>query len=121
VGDMGKEEYVEKLEKTIDELKKEIKILKKQVQVVNIVEINQDFHETRELVLEQKEKETKYKELREKWECYSCGRGLLRIHKFMLPNNKERYFRKCSFCTYRTQLKDFSENVEGLYHNQKIS
>lgn len=115
------DEYVEKLEKTIDELKKEIKTLKKQVQVVNIVEINKDFQETRELVLEQKEKEIKYKELREKWECYSCGRGLLRIHKFVLPNNKARYFRKCSFCQYRTDLKDFSEKVEGLFYNQKAS
>jgi hypothetical protein len=114
------DEYVDKLEKTIEALKKEIKALKKQVQVVNIVEINQDFQETRELVLEQKEKEIKYKELRDKWGCYSCGRGLLRIHKFTLPNNQSRYFRKCSFCKYRTNLKDFSEKVEGLFYSQNV-
>lgn len=112
---MSNESYIEKLEKTVDELKKEIKSLKKQLNIVNIVEVNESFNETRQYVLAEKERTERLNELRAKWGCFSCGRGILKIHKFTLPNKKERYFRKCSFCEYRTSLKDYSEDVDGLH------
>ena len=44
----------------------------------------------------------------EKWECHECKEGVLKM--IIVPNN--RYFRKCSLCTNRTEVKELTDSVE---------
>lgn len=65
-----------------------------------------------ELTLEEigKDKTNTIKAMTEKWACRDCTEGILKL--IIVPGNK--YFRKCSVCPKRTELKDYHDNVEGV-------
>lgn len=51
--------------------------------------------------------------LEEKWKCYHCDDGVLRLVMFHRMG-KPYYFRKCDGCTHRTKMKPYNEEVEGV-------
>jgi len=65
-----------------------------------------------ELTLEEigKTKNNSIKALTDKWGCFKCNEGVLKL--IIVPGN--RYFRKCSMCVHRTELQEYTENVEGM-------
>lgn len=59
------------------------------------------------------DKESIKQTLEEKWKCYKCGIGILRLI-ILFKMNKEHYFRKCDNCGKRTKLKEYTKTVEGI-------
>lgn len=57
------------------------------------------------------EKKLKFEDLKRKWACHkdNCD-GILLL--YMIPNS--RYFRMCNSCDNRTEVKEYSEEPEGL-------
>ena len=56
------------------------------------------------------EKKLKFEDLKAKWKCFKCNEGVMRL--IIIPDN--RYFRKCSTCTHRTETKEYEELPEGI-------
>lgn len=56
------------------------------------------------------EKKDKFEDLKQKWKCFECNEGILKL--IIVPNN--RYFRKCSCCEKRTEVKEIEGNLEGI-------
>lgn len=52
------------------------------------------------------------KKLEKKWECFTCGKGVMRL--ITLNRAGEPYYmRKCDKCDNRTKLKKYTNDVEG--------
>ena len=59
------------------------------------------------------DKTDRFSELERKWRCHKCQEGILRL--IIVPGlETNRYFRKCSLCENRTQVKEYTEEVEGI-------
>lgn len=59
------------------------------------------------------DKKDRFSELQRKWKCYHCPDGILRL--MIIPGgDSNRYFRKCSMCEHRTEVKTYNEEVEGI-------
>lgn len=43
-----------------------------------------------------------------RWKCFSCNDGLLKL--IIVPGN--RYLRKCSNCTHRTDVQELTDEVD---------
>ncbi len=43
-----------------------------------------------------------------RWKCHKCEEGLLKL--IIVPSN--RYFRKCSNCTHRTEIQELHNEVD---------
>lgn len=53
----------------------------------------------------------KFSELQKKWKCYQCEDGILKL--IIVPGNENsRYFRKCSVCSKRTDIKELTDDVD---------
>ncbi len=57
-----------------------------------------------------KNKDQSISTLVNKWKCFKCDEGFLKI--IIVPGN--RYFRKCNCCENRTSVKELTEDVEGI-------
>lgn len=57
-------------------------------------------------------RQVRQKDVEQKWECYECGEGILRIIVFNRANDTV-YLRKCDNCGKRTKMKKFNEEVKG--------
>lgn len=108
---------IKKLEHEITRLKSElrtydkvfnrnIEFLKKEVDGVSLEDLIHGVNDGMDLP--EIKKELSVKELTDKWKCYKCEDGVL---KFMIiPNNK--YFRSCTKCSHRTEVKELHNEVE---------
>lgn len=58
-------------------------------------------------------KEETYQEFKQKWKCFSCNLGIMKITIISRQDGKF-YFRRCTEpkCGHRTELKQFTEDVE---------
>lgn len=56
------------------------------------------------------EKGMTLQELTDKWRCFKCPTGILKL--IIVPNN--RYFRKCTQCENRTEVQELTDEVEGI-------
>lgn len=68
-----------------------------------------------ELTLKQikDDKKDRFSEIQRKWKCHKCEDGILRL--IIVPGiETNRYFRKCSMCSHRTKVQEYTENVEGI-------
>lgn len=61
------------------------------------------------------EKGQKFSDMEEKWKCFECDVGILKILIFRNRDGSQ-YFRKCSNpkCQHRTKPKVYNNNVEGI-------
>lgn len=89
-------------------LKRENQQLRKQLDKL------ENYSNLRGLARQQYEENVKStKSLAEKWACWQCGRGILRI--IIVPQRDgEYYYRQCDHCTKRTKKQKYSKEVEGL-------
>jgi predicted nuclease with TOPRIM domain len=56
-----------------------------------------------------------FSEMEDKWKCYKCQTGILKIVLFTMGDNT-KYFRMCSNdkCKKRTLPKDWNDSVKGI-------
>jgi hypothetical protein len=112
---------IKRLEHEVKKLKSELRTLEvalgknvmflktktKQYTVEELIQGAQD-----EMNLEQigEAKDHTFDALTEKWRCYVCNEGFLKL--IIVPN--QRYFRKCTTkeCTHRTEVKTLTEDVD---------
>ena len=69
-----------------------------------------DSHERQDSALVEQQKK---QELENKWNCYECGSGVMRlviIHRAGEPY----YIRKCDHCDNKTKMKKYTDEVEGV-------
>lgn len=96
-------------------LKRENARLKKELDRIDISK----YEHLAELVAQQSfediqvEKKSKKQKLLDKWECYECKEGHMRIHILQRPDGLF-YYRKCSICRNKTKLQKYDESVEGI-------
>lgn len=116
--------HIRKLEKEITKLKSELRtydrafqknvvFLKEKTKDLSVEELIKGAEE--ELTLKQikNDKVDRFSELQRKWACYDCNEGILRL--IIVPGREtNRYFRKCSMCEKRTEVKEYTEEVEGI-------
>lgn len=64
----------------------------------------------REMTLEaiKEDKVHRFEDLKAKWACFDCNEGVLKM--LVIPGN--RYFRKCTVCEKRTEVKELTEDVD---------
>lgn len=111
--------HIRKLDKEISRLKSELKtynaafsknivFLKNQTKNFSIEELIEGAK--MDLTLEQinQEKQNTFKAMEERWKCWKCGEGVLKM--IVVPSN--RYFRKCTLCENRTEAKELTDDVD---------
>ena len=116
--------HIRKLENDIARLKSELRTTEKAFQK-NIIFLQEKTNEMsmeelikgaeQELTLKQikNDKTDRFTELERKWKCFGCNEGILRL--VIIPGGENnRYFRKCSMCSKRTEVKTYTEEVEGI-------
>lgn len=109
------QDELQKLKRENDRLKRQVSSLRKQIARVDIDRYENlqdlihkyDQEEAAEIIA----KEVKAKE--EKWRCYECPDGILRL-KVIQRQDGTFYYRKCDKCTNKTKLKKWDKNVEGV-------
>lgn len=98
---------------------KENEKLKRQISKLRkvIARIDLDRYENlRDIILQQEnvkaDTEPKKAEL-ERWKCFECNDGVLRLKVF---ENRAgiRYYRKCDNCSNRTKAQNYTKDVEGI-------
>jgi ribosomal protein S20 len=113
--------HIHKLEKENNKLKSELKtyekafsknitFLKEKTNDLSLEDLINGAKE--DLTLKEIKKDTAYRfeDLKQRWKCFQCNEGVLRL--MIIPGN--RYFRKCSMCSHRTEAQDYTEEVEGI-------
>lgn len=101
---------------------KENEKLKRQISKLRkvIARIDLDRYENlREMILQHEEEnqievavQKKQKEA-EKWKCFECGEGTMRM-KIFETRAGARYYRKCDNCPNRTKAQNYTKDVEGV-------
>ena len=99
-------DLLEKLKKENKHLKRELKRARKMLDRYDVAEqkglINED-------IIVPSKKRQKEKELLEKWRCYECENGILRL--IIIGN---RYLRKCDQCGKNTKSQIWDSSVKGI-------
>jgi hypothetical protein len=104
---------IQKQRYEIEKLKRENKRLTKQLNKYDLnhhVELHDILEESYEKE-EQITREQLEENLKEKWRCFECKEGSLKI---VIINRIDGlyYFRKCENCPKRTKLKKYNENIK---------
>lgn len=112
-------------DKEVDKLKSElktletafqenIKFLKGKTARLDLQELLKGAKKNESLKEIEDNKNFTFKELEEKWKCYKCNVGIMRLIIFNRPDGKH-YIRACSNksnCQNRTEAKKWHDNVE---------
>ena len=93
---------------------KNVKFLKgvtKDLSVKDLISAAKKDMNLKELQLQKEAEPT----LEEKWKCWSCGVGVLKLLVYR-EGPQRKYFRKCNAqkCNNRTKPQDYNEEVEGV-------
>jgi hypothetical protein len=108
-------DQLQRLKYENQKLKKENSRLRKLIQRG---QADQDLlHELITKQNEESELEQKEKLLKNKWRCYECSEGVLKIH-IMKRLDGIFYWRCCSNpeCGHKTKLQRYTKDVEGIKH-----
>jgi hypothetical protein len=108
-------DQLQRLKYENQKLKKENSRLRKLIQRG---QADQDLlHELITKQNEESELEQKEKLLKNKWRCYECQEGVLKIH-IMKRLDGIFYWRCCSNpeCGHKTKLQRYTKDVEGIKH-----
>lgn len=95
-------------------LKKQVASLRKQLDRLDLD--SSKYDDLRELVnrqYEEEEKQKNTKKLKEKWKCFKCGQGTLKL-LILDRNDGSFYFRKCDHCDHRTNMQKYNDKIEGI-------
>lgn len=116
----GSKEFseVQRIRKEIEKLKRENASLRKQLSRVDINRYNDIQELVNQNEMEERNQASRSKNLaylKEKWKCFKCGVGFLKI--FLLPRRDGVfYFRRCSTksCPHRTKAQKYTTEIEGI-------
>lgn len=94
---------------------KNIQFLKGKTKDLTLQELIDGAKKEQDLKSIEVQKEVTFKEMEQKWKCFKCGTGVMKIISYMRPDGRW-YIRKCTNdkCTNRTNAQPWSDNVEGL-------
>lgn len=101
-----------KLKRTVQSLRKQLSRIDvdryQQLQELVDTQVKEDkqFHD-------EPRRESKREEAKEKWRCFECGEGFLRLLVLNRPDGVF-YIRKCSDCRHKTRVKRYSSDVQGI-------
>lgn len=92
---------------------KNLVFLKEKTNNLTVEELIKGAEEEMTLKEIKDDKKDRFSELERKWKCFDCHEGILRL--VIIPGGENnRYFRKCSMCSKRTEVKTYTEEVEGI-------
>jgi arginine utilization protein RocB len=114
-------------QKEIDKLKSELKtyeaafqkniqFLKGKTKDLSLKELLEGAKNEDNLKKIEENKEMTFKEMEDRWKCFKCGKGMMKLIIFNKVSEKW-YFRSCTNkpqCTHRTEAQKFHDNVEGV-------
>jgi hypothetical protein len=105
---------LQRIQRENEKLKRENVRLRKEISKLD----TNHFEHLRDLVDQQTAEafegpKSKRQEQKEKWECFECKEGTLKI---IILNRRDgcHYFRKCSNCEHKTKIKKYTDQVEGI-------
>lgn len=103
-------------------LRRQIQTLRKELNKIDI----DRYQYLKDLIESQAKKEEKVEtdivldKLKQKWECHTCGKDFLRL--VIIPKaDKLYYIRRCPTCMYKTKLKAYNDDIEGITDDSTIS
>lgn len=99
-------DLTDKLKRENKKLKREIKQLRK---LLDRFEVSEEKGLIEEGVILPSKKRQKEQELKKRWTCHQCSKGILRL---IIVGN--RYFRKCDNCDKHTKSQIWDDSVEGI-------
>ena len=107
--------HINKLDKEIDRLKAELRTYKTEFSEIKFIKESPKKETNLDKVSKKEQNTNKFKDLQDKWECFKCHEGVMKLIVITRPD-KSVYFRCCSnkTCGNRTPLKDYHEKVEGI-------
>jgi hypothetical protein len=114
-------DQLQKLKCENKRLKNQISSLRKQLQRVDI----DRFTNLRDLVYQQSIEDLQEsikeerKKLKQKWECFVCRTGFMKIFTISRRDGVH-YFRKCTSCQNRTKVKPYNDKVEGIKDGEDV-
>jgi DNA-directed RNA polymerase subunit RPC12/RpoP len=96
-------------------LRRQIQTLRKELNKIDIdrYQYLKDLVQSQAKKDEQVETTITLNKLKDKWECFTCGKDFLRL--VIIPKaDKLYYMRRCPTCLYKTRLKPYTDSIEGL-------
>lgn len=115
---MGKSRNYDKEAELIDRLKHENAKLKRELAKIrrqmDRLNLDHDRYRTlRELVHKQTQEERQSKKMKDKWICFECGKGTMKLQLFPRRDGNF-YFRRCTTegCGHTTKLQKHTPDVE---------
>lgn len=92
---------------------KNIQFLKGKTKDLSLQELLTGAKKEQNLTKIEAVKEETYQEFKQKWKCFTCGTGIMKITVISRPDGKF-YYRRCTGekCGHRTELKPFTDDVE---------
>ena len=101
----GDKEYdqLARLKHENKKLKRQVKQLRK---IIDKLDLDR-YHDVKDLIDQLEKSESSKSVPNDKWKCWDCVDGVLRMHPIMRPDG-EFYFRMCDVCRKRTKLKRYN-------------
>lgn len=94
---------------------KNIQFLKGKTKDLSLTELLAGAKKEQNLTKIEQVKEETYQEFKQKWKCFDCNIGVMKITVINRQDGKH-YFRACTNttgkCKHRTELKPFTDDVE---------
>lgn len=110
-------DQLQKIKKENEALKREIKLLRKQIDRIppHRMEALEDLANRQRKEAEEELNARKLEQLKNKWQCWECGKGYLKLLIFPRRGSVV-YYRQCTQegCGHRTNMKPYHENVDGV-------
>lgn len=108
------QDQLQKLKNENSKLKKQIGSLRKQLDRMDLDnEKNYHIRKIAEMQYDEAKRTKLAQKLRDRWKCFQCGKGHLRIVIIPHPITPV-YFRSCTICKKRTKTQTYKEGIEGL-------
>lgn len=108
-------ELLDRLKKENRELKRQLKALRKSLDRIDYQHLNDliEAQEAAHIVETPVEYKSKTERNEERWKCFSCTDGVLRLVIFQKPGGA-LYFRRCDCCGKRTKAQKYHDGIEGV-------
>lgn len=96
-------------------LKKELAQLRRQLDRIDFSRFQnlKELVDKNDRVAEKELEEAKILKLKEKWRCFDCGKGVLKLITYANPAG-EYYYRCCDLCGKRTKSQRYTDEIEGV-------
>lgn len=115
------QDELQRLRRENEKLKRTTQSLRKQLDRIDIDEYQnlKEIMESQDRFESKVEQDKNLKNLKQKWLCNTCGKDHLRL--VLIPRMDGLFYtRRCKTCNYKTKLKKYSENVEGIEDDDTV-